>query len=213
MTKKRDRKHPPDQADGADGADGERLPQGQGDQVAEGISTGPGPAETELTELEKLRAERDGLLARLQRVSADYLNYQKRVQRDIAEAREFANAELLKNLLGVLDDLERAIQAAQANHAADDPLLVGTQLVYDKALVMLERFGLSVIKAAGERFDPHKHHALRHEMSPDHPAGVVLAELQKGYELKGRTIRPAVVVVSMGTQTLSGPPPAGEQEG
>jgi molecular chaperone GrpE len=204
MLKKRDKKHPPGPTEG------EKPQQAQGDQPVGGIA-GSTPQATP-TELEKLQAERDDLLARLQRVSADYLNYQKRVQRDIAEAREFANAELLKDLLGVLDDLERAVQAAKANHAADDPLLVGTQLVYDKALATLERFGLSVIKAAGERFDPHKHQALRHEPSPDCPAGVVLAELQKGYELKGRTIRPAAVVVSMGTQAASGPPPAGEQE-
>ncbi len=204
MIKKRDQKHPPDQADE------ERPQQGQGDQSAEGIAAGP--AEGRLTDLEKLRAERDDLLARLQRVSAEFLNYQKRVQRDVTEAREFANAELLKGLLGVLDDLERAIQAAKANHAADDPLLVGTQLVYDKALSTLERFGLSVIKTIGEPFDPHKHHALRHDPSDDRPAGVVLAELQKGYELKGRTIRPAAVVVSSGPEAFSSPPPAGEPE-
>ena len=92
---------------------------------------GAGPAAPE--GLESLRAERDDLLARLQRVSADYLNYQKRVQRDIADAREFANAELIKSLLAVLDDMERALEAAKANHAADDPLLVGMQLVHDKA--------------------------------------------------------------------------------
>jgi len=167
----------------------------------------PAPAEAD-----KLRAERDDLLARLQRVSADYLNYQKRAQRDVAEAREFANAELIQSLLGVLDDLERAIQAAKTNHSADDPLLAGTQLVYDKAMATLGRFGLSAIKAAGEKFDPHKHHALRHEPSDDQPAGVVLAELQKGYELKCRVLRPASVTVSQGPAGAAEPPPGDRPE-
>lgn len=155
---------------------------------------GAAPAAPET--IESLRAERDDLLARLQRVSADYLNYQKRVQRDVADARQFASADVITSLLGVLDDMERALDAAKANHGADDALLVGMQLVYDKAVATLGRFGLSAIQAAGQPFDPYKHQALHHEPSDAHPPGVVLAELQKGYELKGRVIRPAAVVVS-----------------
>ncbi len=174
--------------------------------VAEGAA--PQPVQAPETQ-DSLRAERDDLLARLQRVSADYLNYQKRVQRDVAEAREFANAELIKSLLAVLDDMERALEAAKANHGADDPLLVGMQLVYDKALATLGQFGLSVIKAVGEPFDPYKHQALHHEPSDAHPPGVVIAELQKGYELKGRVIRPSSVVVSgRAEEPAGGEPPA-----
>jgi molecular chaperone GrpE len=192
MSKKHESRHPHDDPE-------KQEPQAQ-------------PQAPEPAEADKLQAERDDLLARLQRVSADYLNYQKRAQRDMVEAREFANAELIKNLLDVLDDLERAIQAARANHSADDPLLVGTQLVYDKAMATLGRFGLSVLKAAGEKFDPHKHYALRHEPSDDQPAGVVLAELQKGYELKGRVLRPASVVVSQGAGGSAEQPPGDRQE-
>jgi molecular chaperone GrpE len=162
--------------------------------------------------VESLRAERDDLLARLQRVSADYLNYQKRVQRDVADAREFANADLIKSLLAVLDDMERALDAAQANHAGDDPLLVGMRLVYDKAVATLGRFGLSAIQALGQPFDPYKHHALHHEPSGEHPPGIVLQELQKGYELKGRVIRPASVVVSGPEEPSAAGPGAAEEE-
>jgi len=157
------------------------------------------PAETPAEppdELKALQAERDDLLARLQRVSADYLNYQKRAQREIADAREFANAELIRNLLPVLDDMERAMEAARANHGQDDPLLVGMQLVHDKALGTLGGFGLSVIEAAGKSFDPDLHSALMEEPTDRHPPKTVLRELQKGYRLKGRTIRPAAVVVA-----------------
>ena len=162
---------------------------------------------------ETLQLERDDLLARLQRLSADYLNYQKRVQRDIAEAREFANEELIKSLLGVLDDMERALDAARANHAEDDPLLEGMQLVHDKAFETLGKFGLSAIEAAGRPFDPEKHSAMMQQASDEHPPQTVLQELQKGYLLKGRTIRPARVVVSVlpEDQDNSPKPENGEQ--
>lgn len=143
-----------------------------------------------------LCAERDDLMERLQRVSADYLNYQKRVQRDISEAREFANVELVKSLLPVLDDMERALATACENHGEDDPLFGGLQLVHDKALETLAKFGVRVIEADGEAFDPQKHLAVMQEPSGEHPPQTVLRVVQKGYELKGRPIRPASVVVS-----------------
>ena len=147
-------------------------------------------------EAQDLSAERDDLMERLQRVSADYLNYQKRVQRDISEAREFANAELVEGLLPVLDDMERALATARENHGADDPLFGGLQLVHDKALETLAKFGVRVIEADGEAFDPEKHLAVMQEPSGEHPPQTVLRVVQKGYELKGRPIRPATVVVS-----------------
>lgn len=145
---------------------------------------------------EQLQAQRDDLLARLQRTAADYLNYQKRVGREIAEAREFANAKLIEQLLPVLDDMERAMEAGRKNHGQNDPLFEGMQLVHDKALETLAQFGVSVIDAAGHPFDPDKHSAVMQQPSDDHPAQTVLQEVRKGYEMKGRTLRPAAVIVS-----------------
>jgi molecular chaperone GrpE len=178
-----------------DHKDGDNDKVGEG-QAMESQALADGTVQAGGDGLEKIQAERDDLLARLQRVSADYLNYQKRVQRDIYEAREYANADLVKSLLVVLDDMERALKASEANHPPDAPLLTGMKLVYDKALEVLGRFGLSIIKAKGESFDPDKHAALMQQDSDEHPANTVLTELQKGYQLKGRTIRPAAVVVS-----------------
>ncbi|KPK86575.1 MAG: hypothetical protein AMJ81_00875 [Phycisphaerae bacterium SM23_33] len=163
-------------------------------------------AETDAPGTEALTVERNDLLARLQRVSADFINYQKRVQRDITEARDFANADLIRELLGVLDDMERALQAARANHSQDDPLLAGMQLVYGKALEVLGRFGLQPIEAQGRPFDPTRHEAMMQQPSAEHQSPTVLSELQRGYELKGRVLRPARVVVSS-------PPQEGEARG
>jgi molecular chaperone GrpE len=147
-------------------------------------------------ELDKVKAERDDLLARLQRVSADYMNYQKRAHRDATEACEYGNAELIKSMLPVLDDMERAMEAARKNHDPKDPLMVGMQIVHDKALEVMGRFGLSVINAQGQPFDPQMHQALMQEPSDKVSPQTVLRELQKGYMLKGRVARPAAVVVS-----------------
>jgi len=140
--------------------------------------------------------ERDDLLARLQRVSADYLNYQKRVQRDIEQARDYANEGLIKAFLDVLDDMERSLEAARANHHEDDALLQGMQLVHDKALETLGKFGVKCIEAEGEPFDPELHSALMQQATDEVPPQTVLQEVQKGYQLKGRTIRPSNVIVS-----------------
>jgi len=146
--------------------------------------------------IEQLRKERDDLLARLQRVSADYLNYQKRIQRDLEASRQFANAELIKALLPVLDDMERVLAATRDNHGQDDPLYKGMELVHTKALETLGKFGLKPIEAVGQAFDPQKHSAMSQQPSDQHEPQTVLQELVRGYELNGRTLRPSGVVVS-----------------
>ncbi|HOF19234.1 MAG TPA: nucleotide exchange factor GrpE [Phycisphaerae bacterium] len=182
MTRKEERK-----------SDDQTVPQ---EPVSSGADqAAPQPASA-VDDAAALRTERDDLLARLQRVSADYLNYQKRVQRELAQGREFANEELIKALLPVLDDMERAMAVVRENHAPDDPLLVGMQLVHDKALEALGRFGVSVIEAAGKKFDPALHSALMRQPSDEAPEGTVLQEVQRGYQLKGRTIRPSSVIVA-----------------
>lgn len=139
-----------------------------------------------------LADERGDLLGRLQRLSADYLNYQKRAGREIADAREFANTEIAKDFLAVLDDMERALDHA----AEDDPLSEGMQLVHDKALEILGRHGLKPIIAQGEPFDPQRHEAMMTEPSGGYDTPTVLKELQRGYEFRGRVLRPTRVIIS-----------------
>ena len=112
------------------------------------------------------------------------------------QARAYANESLMKELLPVLDDMERALASAKENSEEDDPLLMGMQMVCDKMLETLGRFGLKVLEAQGKSFDPAKHSALMQQPSTDVPPMTVLQELQKGYELKERTLRPTSVIVS-----------------
>ena len=171
--------------------------QGQDQRPEEpaGEAGDPMPAE-QVQDIDAVAAERDDLLARLQRVSADYVNYQQRAQRDLQAARDFANADLIREILAVLDDMERAIEAGAANHDADDPLLAGMHLAYDKALEVLSRYGLMPIEAEGQPFDPTRHEAMMQRPSCDYDVPTVMSELQRGYELKGRVLRPARVIVS-----------------
>jgi len=144
-----------------------------------------------------VQAELASLRDQLQRVMADYANYQKRAQRDTQDARQLARADLIKDLLPVLDDMERALDAARSNHGEDDPLFVGMQLVHDKAMDVLGKAGLTVIDAVGKPFDPGRHAAVMQQPSEAHPPQTVLEEVQKGYAFNDRTIRPASVVVSV----------------
>ncbi len=152
--------------------------------------------EARLDPMAELQTERDDLLNRLQRVSADYVNYQKRTAREVEQARTFANEQLIKALLAVLDDMERALEAARANRDDSDPLLKGMQIVHDKALETLGQFGLEPIEAEGQPFDPDRHQALMRQPSDQAEPMTVLSVAQKGYSLKGRTLRPAGVVVA-----------------
>lgn len=163
---------------------------------AETIKATPPCQEPSIGGLADLLAERDDLVRRLQRVSADYVNYQKRILRDIEQVREFANEDLIKALLPVLDDIDRALGAAEATLPPRDPLLLGIQLVRDKAVAALRQFGLEAIDSLSKPFDPDRHCAVEVDTSGESPPNTVVRETRKGYVLKSRTIRPAMVVVS-----------------
>jgi len=195
---KHKRKHKRDQDDAAAPPAETDQPQDSRPEAAPSETAEAPPAD----DLKALQAERDDLMERLQRVSADYLNYQKRIQRESGEQRQLASAELIKALLPVLDDMERALEAARQNHDQDDAFLQGMQLVHDKAFQTLGQFGLEAIDAAGQPFDPDLHSAVMQQPSAAHPPQNVLQEVQKRYRFKGRTLRPSGVIVST---------PAGEE--
>ncbi|MBA2535911.1 MAG: nucleotide exchange factor GrpE [Actinobacteria bacterium] len=144
--------------------------------------------------LVEAEAERDDYLVQLQRVAADFENYRKRAARDQESLVARAHERLVKELLPVLDDLERALQAAAAHEEAK--LEEGVGLVARELRDALDREGLVEIETNG-RFDPHVHEALLSQPS-EQEEGAVLEVLQKGYRLGDRVLRPARVVVSQG---------------
>ena len=130
---------------------------------------------------------------RLLRLAADFDNYKKRAAREREEYVRLANERLLKELLPILDDLERALQAAEQHEEAQ--LEEGVALVHKSLVSLLERNGVSEIAADG-KFDPHVHEALLAQPAEDKEQGDVVDVLQKGYKLGDRVVRPARVIVA-----------------
>ncbi len=143
--------------------------------------------------LQALEAERDEYLNDLQRLAAEFENYRKRAAREQADFATRATERLVKELLPVLDDLERALEAAAAHEEAK--LEEGVRLVQRALAAALKREGLVEIAADGP-FDPHVHEALLSQQAEDAEPGTVLAVLQKGYRLGDRVLRPARVIVA-----------------
>jgi molecular chaperone GrpE len=144
-------------------------------------------------ELQKLKAERDSLLDRLARMQADFENARKRAARDQQEFREYALADALKTLLPVLDSFDRALQSASGEKSE---LRNGVELIDKQLHDALGKLGLRPIPARGELFDPRWHEAIEMVDTTDAEDHQILDELQHGYKLKDRLLRPAMVRVA-----------------
>jgi molecular chaperone GrpE len=145
-----------------------------------------------MTEVEKLKAERDTLLDRLARQQAEFDNARKRAAREQQEFREFAAADVLKNFLPVLDSFERALKAGgEAGEFRN-----GIELIYRQFQDALQKAGAQAIPAVGQPFDPRVHEAIEMVDTTEVPDHQVLDELQRGYKYKDRLLRPAMVRVA-----------------
>jgi molecular chaperone GrpE len=144
-----------------------------------------------------LLAERDQAGERLLRLQADFDNFRKRTLRERHEALQYGHENLVKDLLGPVDNLERAIDHARRSEGADfGSLLQGLELVQRDLLGVLAKHGVEVVEADGKPFDPAVHEAMAQEIDDSLPATTVLTVFQKGYKLRDRLLRPAAVVVS-----------------
>ena len=148
--------------------------------------------ETQPDPLEELRRERDALQDRLLRTAAEFDNYRKRMDRERRDLAEYTAGEAIKDLLPIIDNLERALQAS----ALDDPLRKGVELIHKQMLEILRRRGVIPIEALGADFDPNVHEAVTQEESAQHRDGEVMEELQRGYKVGDRLLRPAMVKVA-----------------
>jgi molecular chaperone GrpE len=154
------------------------------------------PAEDPVAQLQaELQAAKDREL----RSHAELDNYRKRAARELEDRTRYADMSLLRDLLPVLDDVERAIQAAgQSDDAA--ALLDGFKMVQQHLQDVLKRHHCIEIEALGAPFDPHLHHAVMQQPSEEHPANTVLMVTQNGYQLHDRVVRPSQVIVSKSQQ-------------
>lgn len=137
--------------------------------------------------------QRDEYLALAQRTQADFENYRKRAAREAAAAGERARGNLVRELLPVLDNLERALASAEDG---EQHLAEGVKLVHSELVAVLQRNGVEQFDPAGEPFDPTFHEALSTREEKETDSGVVLDVIEKGYRVNGTVLRPARVVVS-----------------
>ncbi len=145
--------------------------------------------------ISNLQKEKDELFEKLQRVSADYANLQKRTQKQIDDNTTYEKEKIIKTLLPALDNFEHTLQNAYSAENAD-VLIKGIRIIYDQMLDILKSHGVEQIKAIGEKFDPALHQAMMQQVAPDREENTVLEEFQTGYKLNGRVIRPSKVIVN-----------------
>jgi molecular chaperone GrpE len=159
----------------------------------------PKAEKSELEELrrqiEDLQKEKDELFGKLQRVGADYENFQKRVPKQIADTIAYEKEKIIKTFLPALDNFEHTLQNAPSAENTD-VLVKGIRIIYDQMLDILKSHGIEQIEALDEKFDPAFHQAMMQKAEPDREENIVLEEFQKGYKLNGRVIRPSKVIVN-----------------
>lgn len=158
-------------------------------ESSQGAAVEPALPPVESAELQKLRAERDTLLYRL----ADFENARKRATKEQQDFREYALADAIKSLLPTLDSFERALQASKQEKSE---LRSGVELIYKQLQDALAKLGVRPIPAKGEPFDPRLHEAIETVETTEAEDHQVLEELQRGYKLKDRLLRPAMVKIA-----------------
>lgn len=140
----------------------------------------------------KVKEQQDSVL----RAKAEVENMRRRTEQEIDKARKYALNKFAEELLPVIDNLERAIAAADAENEAVKPIVEGVELTHKTFVDVVAKFGLKEINPEGEVFNPELHQAMSIQESADHEPNTVMFVMQKGYELNGRVIRPAMVMVS-----------------
>jgi len=167
------------------------------DSAVEGeATTDPAEVEAEAPDtVESLRAKIEALEEKLLRVAADFENRRKRVEQQRDDAIRFANVDMLRALLVIVDDFDRSLAAARQADSIES-VVKGEALIHANLIKALRDFGLEEIDALHKPFDPACHEALMQQPSADHPPGTVLEEVARGYRFHDRVVRPSKVIVS-----------------
>jgi molecular chaperone GrpE len=146
-----------------------------------------------IAERDRLAKEKNELQDLLQRRQAEFENFRRRVERERSELFEFATMDSIKTLLPILDDFERGLKVEHA----DKEYARGMELIYQRLFEALKKMGLEPISTEGELFNPHVHHAVEMVDTKEHPDQTILEEYQRGYNFKGRLVRPAMLKVAV----------------
>ena len=149
----------------------------------------------EFKAMEEKAKKSDEYYDRLLRLQADFDNYKKRLEKDKIEFIKFANEEIIAEILKILDDFERAVDAGKIKHDFDI-LYKGIEMIHNDFKEFLKQKGLKEIEAEGKPFNPNEHEAMMQEETDEHPEDYIVEEFQKGYTFNGRVIRPAKVKVA-----------------
>ncbi|OEU64035.1 MAG: nucleotide exchange factor GrpE [Desulfobacterales bacterium S5133MH16] len=151
--------------------------------------------------LESMEQESKDSHDRFLRVSAEFENYKKRAAREMNDFRKFANESFVKAMLPVVDNLDRAIESSSDDDHSNSSVVEGVNMTLKEILKIFEQFGVKPFASLGKTFDPALHQAVMQEESDDHPEKTILNELEKGYMMHDRLLRPAMVVVSKKTDS------------
>ena len=147
-------------------------------------------------ELETVKLEAKENYDRFLRVTAEFENYKKRSTREMDDFRKYANQSLIKEMLAVVDNLERALNSSNGNSSIDKCMADGVDLTLKEILKVFEKFNVKSIESVGQPFDPNFHQAMMQEETDNYPEKTVINELQKGYMIHDRLLRPSMVVVA-----------------
>jgi molecular chaperone GrpE len=182
-------------ADFVDTRSSSAVDPGQGSQPADPPAQTTGQQAAPLDpEVLAARDEAQATFARYQRLAADFENYKRRTRQELADRTQYANEELLRKLLPILDNFRRALD--QAPDGVDRNWFEGIKLIARQFEDILQAQGLSTIPAVGEKFDPTQHEAIAREETDEHEEGTVVEEMQPGYRLHNRVLRPTLVKVA-----------------
>ena len=146
-------------------------------------------------DFEAVRQEKDELVDRLQRVYADYANFQKRVPKNIADTVAYEKERFIRSFLPILDNFDRTLREAQSAQNVE-AVIRGVEIIRDQMLTILKAHGVHPIDALNEKFDPARHEAMLRRSEPDKEDDIVLEEFQKGYALNGKVLRPSRVAIN-----------------
>jgi molecular chaperone GrpE len=169
------------------------------DDISEGTAAvadpQPDPLDQLRIERDGLKAERDELKELLLRRQAEFDNFRKRTEKERSEYVQYAGMEIVREILPILDDFDRA---RKVEGGGSPEYIKGVEMIYSRMVETLKKQGLEPIETAGRRFDPHLHQAVERVETKDSPDGTILSEFQRGYNFKGKLLRPSMVKVAVG---------------